>query len=115
MSLSTELHSQLIVLKRQYFQQVEPSQLRWLDDRVLKQVHVQSWIFEHLFNSDHINYPPPEGYQQRVLKLLISILERSIVDPEEDVRYHYCSYAQWLMHLHQASAQSRYCHYHCGF
>lgn len=40
-----------------------------------------------MFDDSSIKSPPPERYQLRVLKLLIAKLERSIVDPEEDVRF----------------------------
>ncbi|KAH7374368.1 putative methyltransferase-domain-containing protein [Pyrenochaeta sp. MPI-SDFR-AT-0127] len=76
--------SELRILRRQYFQLVEPSQLRWPDTDVLKAPEVQSWLFANLFDVDRITSPPLERYQLRVLKLLISKLEKSIDDPEED-------------------------------
>jgi predicted nicotinamide N-methyase len=76
--------AQLRILQRQYFQLVDPSQLRWPDAQVLKSPDVQSWIFLHMFDESSVKSPPPERFQLRVLKLLISKLERSIVDPEED-------------------------------
>jgi hypothetical protein len=79
--------AQLRILQRQYFQLVDPSQLRWPDAQVLKSPDVQSWIFLHMFDESSVKSPPPERFQLRVLKLLISKLERSIVDPEEDVRF----------------------------
>lgn len=79
--------SQLRTLQRQYFQLVEPHQLRWPDDEVLKSSAVQSWLFVNLFDPDTIKSPPPDRYQLRILKLLISKLERAINDPEEDVCY----------------------------
>jgi hypothetical protein len=87
--MGVELHNlaHLCVFQRQYFQLVEPSQLRWPQDSILKSADVQSWMFTNLFDSEGIKSPPPERYQLRVLKLLISKLERSIVDPEEDVRF----------------------------
>ena len=83
---STEL-VQLRILQRQYFQLVDPPQLRWPDAQVLKDPEVQSWMFLHMFDETNVKSPPPERYQLRVLKLLISKLERSIVNPEEDVRF----------------------------
>jgi hypothetical protein len=77
---------QLLVLKRQYFQLVEPSQLRWPHTDVLKVPDVQSWIFANLFDPAKIQFPPLERYQLRVLKVLISKLEKAIDDPEQDVR-----------------------------
>lgn len=78
---------QLRILQRQYLQLVDPSRLRWPDVQVLKTPEVQSWIFLHMFDESSVKSPPPERYQLRVLKLLISKLERAIVDPEEDVRF----------------------------
>jgi hypothetical protein len=84
-NMSPETQAKLTTLRRQYFQLVEPTKLRWPNDKVLKTSEVQSWMFNSLFDMDGISYPPPERYQLRVLKLLISKLERSINDPEKDV------------------------------
>jgi hypothetical protein len=81
----SRIGSQLRVLQRQFFQLVEPQQLRWPENNVLLASQVQSWLFANLFDTDTIRSPPPDRYQLRVLKLLISKLERSINDPEEDV------------------------------
>jgi hypothetical protein len=77
--------SQLRILQRQYFQLVEPHQLRWPDDAMLKAPDVQLWLFHHLFDATNITSPPPARYQLRFLKQLVAKLERSITDPEEDV------------------------------
>ncbi|KAJ4986439.1 hypothetical protein SVAN01_08131 [Stagonosporopsis vannaccii] len=87
MSVAQEKLAQLRILQRQYLQLVDPSQLRWPNAQVLKKPEVQAWIFSHMFDNTTVKSPPPERYQLRVLKLLISKLERSIVDPEEDVRF----------------------------
>ncbi|KAF2678220.1 hypothetical protein K458DRAFT_464154 [Lentithecium fluviatile CBS 122367] len=79
--------SKLMILRRQFFQLVEPAQLQWLDGSILKQPETQSWIYDHLFNADEIAHLPPQRYQLRVLKLLIPKLEDSIEDLEEDVRF----------------------------
>ncbi|KAJ4354862.1 hypothetical protein N0V95_003472 [Ascochyta clinopodiicola] len=84
MSIAADEFVQLRTLQRQYFQLVDPSQLRWPDAQILKRPDVQSWLFLHMFDESRVRSPPPERYQLRVLKLLISRLERSIVDPEED-------------------------------
>lgn len=82
-----DLHrQQLRILRRQYFQLAEPSQLYWPTGETLKTATVQSWLFSNLFDKDKIPSPPLDRYQLRVLKLLISKLEQSITDPEEDVR-----------------------------
>jgi hypothetical protein len=86
---SPELH----ILRRQYFQLVEPHQLTWPDNTILKDPHIQSWMYAQMFDGDHIEFPPPDHYQLRVLKPLISKLENAIEDPEEDVRHPISS--QW--------------------
>ncbi|KAF2248224.1 hypothetical protein BU26DRAFT_329496 [Trematosphaeria pertusa] len=82
--MDTKTRSKLTILCRQYFQLVEPAQLRWPEDAVLKDPRVQSWIFNSLFNAEKVMNPPPERYRLRVLKSLVSRLEQSIDDPEED-------------------------------
>jgi hypothetical protein len=72
---------QLHMLRRQYFQLVEPHQLTWPEAATLKSSRVQAWLFNNMFDAEHIKSPPPD----RVLKLLVSKLERAIEDPEEDV------------------------------
>ncbi|KAF2742880.1 hypothetical protein M011DRAFT_255117 [Sporormia fimetaria CBS 119925] len=74
----------LEILRRQYFQLVDPAQLRWADIQTLKSPDVQAWIYSHFFNPDHVTYAPPERYQLRVLKQLVGKLEAAITDPEED-------------------------------
>ncbi|KAF1941915.1 hypothetical protein EJ02DRAFT_454752 [Clathrospora elynae] len=76
--------SQLRILQRQYFQLVEPHQLRWPEDAILKAPNVQSWLFTNLFDASKITSPPPDRYSLKFMKLLIARLERSINDPEED-------------------------------
>ncbi|KAL6705140.1 hypothetical protein ACN47E_007245 [Coniothyrium glycines] len=75
---------QLRILQRQYFQLVEPHRLTWPENNILMDPQVQSWLYIQLFDADSIKSLPPDRYQLRVLKLLISKLERSITDPEED-------------------------------
>lgn len=88
--MDTNVLSQLVVLRRQYFQLVEPSQLRWPEDGTVKRAEVQSWIFGEMFDSENISILPPDRYRLRVLKLLVSKLERAIDDPEEDVGLSAC-------------------------
>jgi hypothetical protein len=83
--MDSVVRSELTILRRQIFQLVEPAQLQWLDGPRLKQPATQSWIYDNLFNTDKIAHLPPQRYQLRVLKLLISKIEKSIEDPEEDV------------------------------
>ncbi|KAF2205291.1 hypothetical protein GQ43DRAFT_362745 [Delitschia confertaspora ATCC 74209] len=82
--MDPETQKRLEIVRRQYFQLVEPSQLRWSAGSVLKAPSVQSWIYDNLFNSDKISSLPPDRYQLRVLKFLTALVERAIDDPEED-------------------------------
>ncbi|KAF9737569.1 hypothetical protein PMIN01_05348 [Paraphaeosphaeria minitans] len=78
--------TRLATFHRQYFQLVDPTQLRWLEGRILKDPEVQSWMFSHLFDAEANSTLPPDRYRLRVLKVLVSKLEKAIDDPEEDVR-----------------------------
>lgn len=80
------VQQELQLFKRQYFQLLRPETLTWPDANVLKKLDVQKWLYEQLFNVENINFPPPERYQLRVLKELMSKVESAISDPEEDVR-----------------------------
>ncbi|KAL1605251.1 hypothetical protein SLS60_004795 [Paraconiothyrium brasiliense] len=82
--VAQDIWAQLATFRRQYFQLVNPSQLRWLDDSTLKDPEVQSWIYHHLFHIEEHSTLPPDRYRLRVLKILISKLEKAIDEPEED-------------------------------
>lgn len=73
---------ELELFKRQVLQLVDPRELQWPSGDSLRSLDVQSRIYQRLFQSEH---PPPERYQLRVLKKLLSLIEKSIVDPDEDV------------------------------
>lgn len=76
----------LHIFRAQYFQLSDPAQMRWPEAQLLKRSEAQAWLFEEMFDRDSIQYPPPERYQVRVLKQLVSVIENAIDDPEEDVR-----------------------------
>ncbi|KAJ4355855.1 uncharacterized protein N0V89_003876 [Didymosphaeria variabile] len=76
--------AKLATFRRQYFQLVDPSQLRWLESNTLKNPEVQSWIYKHLFDTKGHSTLPPDRYRLRVLKVLISKLEKAIEQPDED-------------------------------
>jgi hypothetical protein len=107
MSIASNQIVQLRILQRQYLQLVDPLQLRWPDAKVLKSPETQSWIFLHMFDKRSVKSPPPERYQLRVLKLLIAKLERSVVDPEEDVRFPISSSRSFDMFVACASSHTR--------
>ncbi|QDS74845.1 hypothetical protein FKW77_002947 [Venturia effusa] len=81
MPLVPHREHELELFNRQVLQLVSPSELQWPCGDDLRSIDVQSTIYRRLFQSEH---PPPERYQLRVLKKLFSLIEESIVDPEED-------------------------------
>jgi phosphatidate phosphatase PAH1 len=67
-------------LAAQYFQLVELQQLALPPGPVLIQPAVQAALYENAV------FPiPPDSYRSRVLKQILSRIEESITDPEEDV------------------------------
>ncbi|GME33461.1 putative Nicotinamide N-methyltransferase [Neofusicoccum parvum] len=76
----------LQTFRAQYFQLLDPAHMRWPEAPLLKRPDVQAWLFEEMFDRDSIQYPPPERYQVRVLKQLVSVIEDAINDPEEDTK-----------------------------
>ncbi|OXV05938.1 hypothetical protein Egran_06295 [Elaphomyces granulatus] len=68
----------------QYFQLVEPQNLQILPGPSLKKPVVQAAIYEHMFNEAVLWPIPPATYRTRVLKMIISRIEESFSDPEED-------------------------------
>ncbi|KAI0205466.1 putative methyltransferase-domain-containing protein [Astrocystis sublimbata] len=78
------IDSQLLLLRRQYFQLFEPDFLAWPPAQLLRRSDAQAWLFRYLFDESRIQQLPPERYQLRVLRPLLSRIEKSIQDPEED-------------------------------
>ena len=81
----------LALFQRQYFQLLEPERLAWPEQHELRLPEIQVWIYEHIFDNELIQYPPPERYQLRVLKQLMARIEECIIDPDKDVGYTLCS------------------------
>ncbi|KAK3058828.1 hypothetical protein LTR09_000393 [Extremus antarcticus] len=75
---------QLLLFRRQYFQLFEPDFLTWPPKQLLKDPHIQEWLYNRLFNADENVYLPPSRYQWRVLKPLVTRIEQAIEDPDED-------------------------------
>jgi len=71
-------------LAAQYFQLVELQHLDLPPGSVLVQPDVQAALYEHMFN-ETIFPLPPDSYRSRVLKQILSRIEESITDPEQDV------------------------------
>lgn len=78
------------LLRRQYFQLIDPELLTLPSQEYLRLPDVQAQIFRCLFDETLVSYSPPERYKFRVLKRLVNALEQAIVDPEEDVGYLRC-------------------------
>lgn len=119
MNASPDETQALRVFRAQYFQLLDPTQMRWPEAEFLKRAEVQAWLFEEMFDRDSIQYPPPERYQVRVLKQLVSVIENAIDDPEEDVRspssplfphrQFFLSLSPWAPHREARCAQRRAC------
>lgn len=87
-SLNSVLARQVELLRRQYLQLVDPEQLKMPAMGILRLPEAQAKIFDNIFNHKLCSFPSPERYKFRVLKRVIDAVELSIVDPEEDVRFH---------------------------
>ncbi|OJD14442.1 hypothetical protein AJ78_05210 [Emergomyces pasteurianus Ep9510] len=75
---------QVDLLAAQYLQLLEPQRLSIPPKNVLIRPGVQQLIYQSMFDETHVWPIPPPGYRTRVLKILISKLEESISNPEED-------------------------------
>lgn len=73
------------LLRRQYLQMLEPDELTLPSMEELRLPQTQAYIFAAMFNRENLSFTPPARYQFRVLKKIIAALEKSIIDPEEDV------------------------------
>ncbi|KAJ5782131.1 hypothetical protein N7457_003905 [Penicillium paradoxum] len=71
-------------LAAQYFQLVELQNLALPPGPVLIQPAVQAALYERMFNENAVFPIPPDSYRSRVLKQILSRIEESITDPEED-------------------------------
>lgn len=78
--------SGLRIFAAQYFQAVEVRSLRFPPGDVLVKLPVQQWINQNMFCEDTVWPLPPLNYRTRVLKMILSTIEESFTDPEEDVR-----------------------------
>ena len=76
---------QVELLRRQYLQLQDPSQLSIPARNVIKKPKVQAQIFDTMFREGNLAYEPPDRYKLRVLKKLLEAIEAAVEDPEEDV------------------------------
>lgn len=80
-----DIDPQLKLLRRQYFQLFQPEFLAWPHPQLLRQADAQAWLYKHLFDESRNARLPPERYQLRVLRPLVTKIEKAIQDPDEDV------------------------------
>ncbi|KAJ9314946.1 hypothetical protein DTO271D3_4685 [Paecilomyces variotii] len=71
-------------LVAQYFQMVEPRDLCVPSAEAIVRPAAQTAIYEQMFNETTVWPLPPVSYRTRVLKMIISRIEESISNPEED-------------------------------
>ena len=74
-----------IVVKfyRQYMQQI--NELSYPPGSLLISPDVQSCLYKYFFDASQNAFLPPLRYQAKVLRHLITEIEKSMKDPEEDV------------------------------
>ena len=85
--LDKQLEWDVILLKRQYLQMLDPEKLRIPTFEALRSPVVQAKIYNTVFNDNQLAFAPPVRYKFRVLKRIIDAIEQSIFDPEEDVGF----------------------------
>lgn len=84
-NLTTEDLSDLELFRAQYFQTLPLQKLRVPSDAILRKIQSQQWIYQHMFDADHIGHLPQERYRVKVLKQLVTRIEATFADAEEDV------------------------------
>ncbi|KAI1204552.1 putative methyltransferase-domain-containing protein [Annulohypoxylon truncatum] len=77
-----DIDPRLLILRRQYMQLFEPDFLAWPPSSLLKSADVQKWLYKRLFDPSLNPKLPPEGYQMRVLKLLLSKIKKATDEHE---------------------------------
>jgi hypothetical protein len=73
----------LVKFYRQYMQQIYD--VTYPPGTLLVNPDVQDILFKYFFDSSQNKYLPPARFQARILKHIISEIEKSCKDPEEDV------------------------------
>lgn len=104
-SMSPDEASGLRLLAAQYFQAVEVQSLRFPPGNVLLKLPVQQWINRNMFCEDTVWPLPPLNYRTRVLKMILSTIEESFTDPEEDVRSPQPPFLPTHIPLHDTSTE----------
>ena len=73
------------LLRRQYFQCLDPESLSLPKAELLRLPDTQNQVFSCMFDEAVIKFAPPVRYRFRVLKKIIHAIEEAIEDPDEDV------------------------------
>lgn len=84
--LTTEDLSSLELFRAQYFQTLPLQELRMPPDSTLRKIRSQEWMYRYMFDTEHVTHLPQERYRARVLKQLVTRIEATFEDAEEDVR-----------------------------
>lgn len=80
---------QIELLCRQFLQLIDPNELAIPGSKALRLPNLQARIYDLMFNEEKLRFSPNGRYKFRVLKKLITAIERAFVDPEEDVCFPY--------------------------
>ncbi len=86
-SLSASNAELIELLRKQYLQLLEPDLLAIPGPDMLRRPEVQHLLYEEMFHSENLKFAPDSRYQLRVLKKVISRIESSIADPDQDVGF----------------------------
>jgi len=103
---NANMDPQLLLFRRQYLQLFEPDFLAWPPKALLRDAHIQDWLYKNLFDLNTHARLPAVRYRCRVLKQLIAKIEQSIEDPEEDVGASQCLIYQSHVTLRSLLARS---------
>jgi protein-lysine N-methyltransferase EEF2KMT len=68
---------------RQYMQQIH--ELTYPPGYLLVNPDIQCCLHKYFFDATQNKFLPPPRYQARVLRRVIEEIEKSMIDPEEDV------------------------------
>ena len=80
-----DLDPRLRRFRNQYHQQVDADQLDYPSPEILREAKLQDQIFHYFFDPARTSLHPGLPYRRRILKSLLSRIEASVVDPDEDV------------------------------
>lgn len=85
----------LVRFYRQYVQQIP--NLTFPPAKLLLEPDIQDQIYRHFFHGTSNSHP---AYERRVLKSIISLIERAMHDPDEDVilsypHFTYCRFSTY--------------------